>query len=621
MSSNFNFYVNRQGIQGIRGAKGEPGFSPVITVNTETANEYILQVENETGSFLTPNLRGNAIENTGGTYVRFNPETENMYTGYADSATTENSGVVRFSTYAELVAGDVEDAVPSAMDVNEFVQNSIDAITGFVTTSEFSTYVDNTAITLNSLSTNKLDASTFNSYTATTDAAIGALDTNKLDFSDLASSLVAGNNVTLTVDSVNNTITIDSSGGTFTQVQANWAETDTDDPSFIQNKPALFSGDYDDLTNKPTLGTMAAEDASDYTPTASLADVATTGDYDDLLNKPTIPAAQVQSDWNQSDSNEVDFIKNKPSIPSVGDGTITLTQGGVTKGTFTTNQSGNTTIDLDAGGGSSLTAGNGIDINSNDEIDIAQSDPVDTYSWNVTTVGNPTVNDGVYSGFSSSNYLTFANPTETVTSFELDLIFTTGANVNVGIFGGSTNLSPTFNNAPKVYIDSQGILRFEASSSSSSLDIALYSSSPVSSNTKYREHIIWDGTTFSGTFYDLTNETSEILTPVAKTAMKYTDTTTIGKVWATATSYIFDGSVDLKNSFMKVNGSLHNITYTGGGAEVAKATSSLYGLVKPDNSTITVSNGVISISQSILDQISGIETILNDINSGNGGQS
>lgn len=37
-------------------------------------------------------------------------------------------------------------------------------------------------------------------------------------------------------------------------------------------------------------------------------------------------------------------------IPTVGDGTITITQGGETKGTFTTNQSGDTTIDLDAGG-------------------------------------------------------------------------------------------------------------------------------------------------------------------------------------------------------------------------------------------------------------------------------
>ena len=60
----------------------------------------------------------------------------------------------------------------------------------------------------------------------------------------------------------------------------------------------------------------------------NLATVATTGAYSDLTGTPT--------------------------IPTVGDGTITITQGGVTKGTFTTNQSGNTTIDVDAGGGSGL---------------------------------------------------------------------------------------------------------------------------------------------------------------------------------------------------------------------------------------------------------------------------
>lgn len=105
MSSNFNFYVNRQGVQGKRGAKGEQGFSPVISVESQTANEYILKVENEDGSFTTPNLRGNAIENNGGTYIRFNPDTAQMYTGYADGATTEQAGVVRMGTYEDLVTG------------------------------------------------------------------------------------------------------------------------------------------------------------------------------------------------------------------------------------------------------------------------------------------------------------------------------------------------------------------------------------------------------------------------------------------------------------------------------------------------------------------------------------
>lgn len=53
---------------------------------------------------------------------------------------------------------------------------------------------------------------------------------------------------------------------------------------------------------------------------SKLATVATSGSYNDLSNKPT--------------------------IPSVGNGTVTIKQTGTSKGTFTMNQSGNTTIEL-----------------------------------------------------------------------------------------------------------------------------------------------------------------------------------------------------------------------------------------------------------------------------------
>ena len=73
-----------------------------------------------------------------------------------------------------------------------------------------------------------------------------------------------------------------------TQVQADWDEADSSDPSYIRNKPTL-------------------------------ATVATSGDYDDLQNKPTIPAAQIQSDWDEANSAAVSYIQNKPTIPSVID--------------------------------------------------------------------------------------------------------------------------------------------------------------------------------------------------------------------------------------------------------------------------------------------------------------
>ena len=41
------------------------------------------------------------------------------------------------------------------------------------------------------------------------------------------------------------------------------------------------------------------------------------GSYNDLTDKPTIPAAQIQSDWNQTNSSAKDFIKHKPTIPVV----------------------------------------------------------------------------------------------------------------------------------------------------------------------------------------------------------------------------------------------------------------------------------------------------------------
>ena len=87
----------------------------------------------------------------------------------------------------------------------------------------------------------------------------------------------------------------------------------------------------------------------------------------------SIPAAQVNSDWNASSgvaqilnkpslatvatSGSYNDLSNKPTIPTVNNATLTITQGGTTKGTFTANASSNVTIDLDSGGGASRNIG------------------------------------------------------------------------------------------------------------------------------------------------------------------------------------------------------------------------------------------------------------------------
>lgn len=170
-----------------------------------------------------------------------------------------------------------------------------------------------------------------------------------------------------------------------------------------------FSGDYTDLTNKP--------DLSIYAESADLATVATTGSYNDLIDKPTIPSIPVVTITTSQGvgtgsitADEYNTLLNNPEailifkgyygsntevylrqtfnteisaylyyesnvsfgpssisnvgvsirndytwifdgqnmpIPTVNDSTITITQGGVTKGSFTLNQVTNQTIDVD----------------------------------------------------------------------------------------------------------------------------------------------------------------------------------------------------------------------------------------------------------------------------------
>lgn len=85
-------------------------------------------------------------------------------------------------------------------------------------------------------------------------------------------------------------------------------------------------------------------------------------------------------------SNLYSDLTGAPTIPTVYNGTLTITQGGNTLGTFTANQSSNATIDIPTGG-STYTAGNGISISANDEISIDTSVVAELSDL-------PTVNDG-----------------------------------------------------------------------------------------------------------------------------------------------------------------------------------------------------------------------------------
>lgn len=101
--ANFNFYLNRQGARGQKGEKGDQGFSPSITTNTNTADEYTLLIQNEYDSFVTDNIRP-TYDDRGGTYVRVDRTNNVQYFGSADIATTDNYGEVKLAQASDLAS-------------------------------------------------------------------------------------------------------------------------------------------------------------------------------------------------------------------------------------------------------------------------------------------------------------------------------------------------------------------------------------------------------------------------------------------------------------------------------------------------------------------------------------
>ena len=137
------------------------------------------------------------------------------------------------------------------------------------------------------------------------------------------------------------------------QINSDWGAT-AGSVAYIANKPNLgktaTTNNYGDLSNLPTI---TPQQQSDWAATSGVtavqnkplyAAVALSGKYSDLLansgqptlpnavdwslsaststtlairNRPTIPAAQVQSDWGQTDNTQISYINNRPTLATV----------------------------------------------------------------------------------------------------------------------------------------------------------------------------------------------------------------------------------------------------------------------------------------------------------------
>lgn len=126
--------------------------------------------------------------------------------------------------------------------------------------------------------------------------------------------------------------------GAEVNVQSDWSQSDSSADDFIKSKPSIPTA-LSDLTEDSTHRLVTDTEKSTWNGKSDFS-----GSYNDLTDKPT--------------------------IPTVNDGTLTIKQNGTTVGTFSANQSGDAEVNITGGGGATYTEGDGIDISAQNEISV-----------------------------------------------------------------------------------------------------------------------------------------------------------------------------------------------------------------------------------------------------------
>lgn len=135
----------------------------------------------------------------------------------------------------------------------------------------------------------------------------------------------AGNGITVTEFADN--ITIAST--VQEQQQSDWTEGDNQDPTFIKNKPStkqIVAGQNVTITENANQITISSAGAGGVAVQADWSQ-GDSSQLDYIKNKPTIPAEQVQSNWSESNPTNKSFILNKPlTKPIVAGNGIQITE-------------------------------------------------------------------------------------------------------------------------------------------------------------------------------------------------------------------------------------------------------------------------------------------------------
>ena len=170
----------------------------------------------------------------------------------------------------------------------------------------------------------------------------------------------------------------------------------------------------------------------------------------------------------------------------------------------------------------------------------------------VTPTGTLVNNQGVVSGFSESNYgLIDKTPPSNITSYEFMATFTTGAQQDVqqGIFANSYTNRAT----AQMVVGNDNNLYIQHPENASTW-ISVVTTTPLVANTTYQAKGIWDGSNLS--LYYKTNEENEFTfvgtTPVS--TIYWVEPIVVGCDRLGA--FPFSGSIDLSQSYIKINGEM-----------------------------------------------------------------
>lgn len=221
----------------------------------------------------------------------------------------------------------------------------------------------------------------------------------------------------------------------------------------------------------------------------------------------------------------------------------------IEKTSFTSATSQSDIITIGASHNSTQNRGFSGSINLN-ETYIKVNSQVSTGPVDYTVVGNPTIENGIVSGFSGSKYLQASSSVPSGTSFSINAKIRTSTNTTAYRYIIGSEETRGFSLKQGL----SGKIGLQVGNTGGSYHLQIEGTTLLSTETDYFVKVEYDGTSFK--LYLGTSETNLNLEAIGNYTTTSAITFRFGQGWSTSSGFGFGGSIDLNNTYIKVNGKL-----------------------------------------------------------------